>query len=103
MDNVNTIDNIFQRKKFIESHPQLKFFNVDIPIREFLQNHYFRINTLDTFRQFPLRVQFIDIEIAIEDVFPDPTKAEFPINLITIYDSFHEKYFTWALGAVELD
>ena len=45
-----------------------------------------------------MRVHYIDIEIAIEDEFPETDKVDYPINLITVYDSDYNKYFTWALG-----
>jgi len=45
-----------------------------------------------------IRVGIIDIEIAVEDRFPEPEQAAYPINLIVIYDSIEEKFFCWGLG-----
>ena len=40
------------------------------------------------------RVWFYDIEVLQADGFPDPSRAEQPIILITIYDTYEEKYIT---------
>ena len=37
----------------------------------------------------------IDIETIADVGFPDPGKAEWPINVLTIYDTFTEKYWVW--------
>lgn len=88
--------NVIERKKFIEKHPYLKYYHCLNPSREFLFNTFKDYENND-FDNFPLKVHFIDIEIRIEDEFPDPYEVKYPINLITIYDNSIEKYFTWAL------
>ena len=57
----------------------------------------------DDFNKQSLRVQFIDIETEISDVFEKPADARNRINMITIYDSVYEKYFTWSLEHAEID
>ena len=49
------------------------------------------------FNNQKLRYHFFDIEIAIENEFPEPKDAKYPINLITVYDNFTEKFYSWAL------
>lgn len=47
-----------------------------------------------------IRTGIFDIEVAIEEDggFPNPDKAQFPINLITLYDNIENTYFCWGLG-----
>lgn len=89
--------NSFSRKKFISQHPDYKYYQSLPPNREFLFANFINDNESADFAKFPLRVHFFDIEIKVEDEFPDPYKADYPINLITIYDTLLDKYFTWAL------
>ena len=70
--------------------------------------HEFLVNTFgkyaigkdkdENFNQQPLRVHFIDIEVAIENEFPEPEFAKYPINLITVYDTNDKKFHSWALS-----
>lgn len=39
----------------------------------------------------------LDIEISVEDVFPDPEKANFPINAITLKNSKNKQIYTFGL------
>lgn len=52
----------------------------------------------DSFNQQFLRVHYIDIEVAIENEFPEPEFAKYPINLITVYDTKDSKFHSWALS-----
>lgn len=42
-----------------------------------------------------IRGAMIDIETIADVGFPDPGKAEWPINVLTIYDTITEKYWIW--------
>lgn len=42
-----------------------------------------------------IRGFMLDIECVADVGFPDPGKAEWPINVLTIYDTFTQKYFVW--------
>lgn len=50
------------------------------------------------FNRQPVRIHFIDIEVAVENEFPEPAEAKFPINLITVYDTALKKFVSWALS-----
>lgn len=89
--------NIYQRKKFIDDHPNFQYYNVQRPEQEFLSNMFIHEYTKLDFNQFPLRIHYIDIEIQIQDEFPNADEAKYPINVITIYDSYLKKYMTWIL------
>lgn len=94
---VNTIN----RKKFIVQHPDLKYFEVEPPAREFLKTQFSKNCMNPDFSKFKLRKHYLDLEISVGQIFPDPEKAAFPINLITVYDTVLEKYFSFGLGEFE--
>lgn len=73
------------------------------PEQEFLQEMFYDKCLDDNFNQQPLRMQFIDIETEISDVFEKPVDARNRINMITVYDNVIEKYFTWSLQHAEID
>ena len=50
-----------------------------------------------------IRVFNIDIECPSEKGFPDPDKAEWEINALTIYDNITDKYYVWGLGEFSAD
>ena len=57
----------------------------------------------DDFNKQPLRIQSIDIETEISDQFMPPSQAENRINMITIYDNFTDKFYTWSLEHAEIN
>lgn len=70
----------------------------NVPIeQQFLIDEYSGLNEQENFSQFPLRIGFLDIETFSPNGFPVPSKAEDPINVITIYDSLIKKFITWGL------
>jgi DNA polymerase elongation subunit (family B) len=86
--------NLWDRKKWIESHPSDKIYDCLKPEREFLVERFFQENESDEFNQYPLKVYFYDIEIAVPigASFPEPALAEYPINVMTFFDSIEEHY-----------
>ena len=94
----------FERKKRLEEIGNSLFIVECLkPEQEFLQAMFYDVSLNDDFNKQPLRVQFIDIETEISDVFEKPADARNRINMITIYDSTYEKYFTWSLEHAEID
>lgn len=89
--------NSYDRRRWTDNYKDMKFFEMLPPVREFLLDHYEGQQEEDSFRQFPLRVQYFDIEIAVTDSFPNPSEAKFPINAISVYDSTLQKFFVWTL------
>lgn len=73
------------------------------PEQEFLQEMFYKDCLDDTFNTQPMRMQFIDIETEVSDVFMKPSEAGNRINMITIYDSFTKKFYTWSLEHTEID
>lgn len=95
--------NTKQRKNWIENNPNAKIYECLPPVTEFLQNCFHGKNTSSNFRKYPLRICYLDIEIAVQDSFPFPDLAQFPINLITFYDTLTKKLYTYALGYARID
>lgn len=87
--------NEYERKKYVEQTPITRIFHNLKPNQQFLLNTYKdEINKPD-FGSQPLKIFYIDIETYATDHFSTPEDANDPINLITIYDSLSEKYYTW--------
>jgi DNA polymerase elongation subunit (family B) len=94
-----------ERSKFVEAHRELKIFECKDPRVEFLSQRFIDSYDKEDFAKFPLRVHYIDIEIAVgsdgDTSFPEPREAKQPINLITIYDSIDKKFRSWACGDIK--
>lgn len=89
-------NSIIGRNKWIKEHRGHNLIFESIPpVREFLLDRFGGQQEDADFMKYKLRVHFFDIEIAVEDEFPEPKKAEYPINVMTIYDTKLCKYFTW--------
>lgn len=73
------------------------------PEQEFLQEAFYKVALEPDFNKQDLRVQFIDIETEISEVFEKPVDARNRINMITVYDSETKKYYTWSLEHAEID
>ena len=43
-----------------------------------------------------LRIVYLDIEVYAPDQFPDPTKSEYPIDALTMYDSITKKFYVFS-------
>lgn len=86
--------------KIISCYPPEQEFLIQLfTNRVFIKNKETKSCELNkNFNTQPARVHYIDIEVAIENEFPEPELAKYPINLITIYDSKEERYISWALS-----
>lgn len=92
-----TFKSVIDRSRWIKENPSTKIYESLMPEREFLIREFEGQQETEDFAKYKLRVHMQDIEIGIEDIFPSPDLAEYPINVNTVYDSHHEKYFTWVL------
>ena len=87
---------IIGRNKWIkENRGQREIYESIPPIREFLIKRFAGQQEDFDFTKHAFRIHFLDIEIAVEDEFPAPRAADYPINVITIFDTYKKKYFTW--------
>lgn len=87
-----------ERFQWLEENSDKKIFESDDPEMEFLNSSFGDVYDSEEFSKFDLRIHYIDIEVAVEDEFPEPKDSKYPINLITIWDSDDRKYHSWALG-----
>ena len=74
------------------------------PQNEFLHQYFDEYALDESFNTYPLRIQYYDIETEIsDDGFEGASTARQRINMITIYDTKTEKYYTWSLQPVTPD
>ena len=73
------------------------------PEQEFLQEMFYKDCLDESFNTQPMRMQCIDLETEVSDVFVKPNDATNRINMITIYDSLTEKFYTWSLQKTSID
>ena len=89
-------ESIIGRNKWIKEHQgQVEIFDSLPAPREFLIERFAGEQENIEFAKHALRVHFLDIEIAVEDEFPNPREADYPINVMTVYDTKYNKNFTW--------
>jgi DNA polymerase elongation subunit (family B) len=90
--------NNFERYNWMKGDRRKRYFECLPPTKEFLFNMYKGQQENPEFTKYDLRVFYTDIEIAVEDEFPDSDEAKYPINVITIFDSLKRKYHIWHLN-----
>ena len=74
------------------------------PQNEFLHQYFDDYALDESFNTYPLRIQYYDIETEIsDDGFEEASTARQRINMITIYDTKSEKFYTWSLQPVTPD
>jgi len=89
-----TFENNFKKKQFLETNPIKRVFGNLPPEQQFLLDSY-KDGIHD---EYPLKTIYLDIETyATDRKFSSPEEATDPINLITIYDSLSQKFYTWGL------
>ena len=72
------------------------------PEQEFLQQMFSDDVFEGGFNEFPIRTFFLDIETEISESFEYPSTARNRINMLTVYDTKTEKYYTWSLNHAEI-
>lgn len=90
----------FDRSKYLKESGNTRVFeNLNI-YQQFLVDMFHKEYEKTEFSKHPLKVCFLDIEVySKENGFPHADEANFPINVITIYDSLEQKFFTWGMKA----
>jgi DNA polymerase elongation subunit (family B) len=83
------------RDTYVKSTPIKRLFhNIEIK-QQFLLDRFKNDVSDPNFSSNPLRIFYIDIETYATDHFSTPEDANDPINLITIYDSLEDMFYTW--------
>lgn len=92
----------WERDNYVKNATGFKVVECLKPEQEFL-HFMFDEDVLDPdFNKQKLRIQSIDIETEISDQFMPPSRAENRINMITIYDNFTDKFYTWSLSHADI-
>jgi DNA polymerase elongation subunit (family B) len=97
----------YSKRNMHQPGQNMFFYNHDININ-IIKNNEWRSNHPDE-KIYPLRIAYIDIElytnhdsiVNIGNIEECVTK--FPINLITVYDSYKDIYHTWVLNLNNID
>lgn len=90
----------YDRSKYVkELDSSVRLFeNLNI-YQQFLVDMFYLEYEKNEFKQHPLKVFYLDIEVYSKDEgFPHPDKAPAPVNVITLYDSIDQKFYTWGTG-----
>ena len=90
-----------QRNSFIRECGTNRVFENIRPEQQYLIDTFWKDNEDTEFSQHPLRIPYIDIEVYCPSAFPTPDVASEPINVITIYDSLDETFYTWGTKRLE--
>jgi len=85
----------FERRRYVK-HSGIRriFYNLK-PEMQYLLDRFGGMNTEKAI-DYDFRMYILDIEVYAES-FPNPDEAKYPINLITIYDSLDDFYYTLGL------
>jgi len=89
------------RNQFIKECGTKRVFENLRPEQQFLIDLYHDKNEDLEFSRHPLRIMYVDIEVYCPDHFPTPEQASQPINVITVYDTITEKFYTWGTKRLE--
>ena len=85
----------FDRYKYVNENLGSRIFENLPPAQQFLVDRFHGQNESPEFTKNPLKVYFFDIETFSPDAFPVPEKASDPVNVITVYNSLDERFYTW--------
>ena len=88
-------NNTFERKQWIDQHKNIPLFETLSPQRQYLLDTYCGKERDAEFSKFNFRVFYLDIEVEIEDTFPEPENADYPINIISLCDSLTKIMHVW--------
>lgn len=88
--------NSFERSEWIKSSKNIPLFEKFTPEKQYLLDKYCGLERSSEFVKNKLKVFFFDIEVEVNGSFPQPEYADFPINVISIFDSLSNDMYVWA-------
>lgn len=94
--------NVYERKKYIDNANGLHIVECLKPESEFLQQQFGHISLSPDFNRQKLRIHYLDIETEMSGAFMKPSEAGNRINMITIFDTETDKFYTWSLSHAEI-
>ena len=95
--------NKYERDNYVKSANGLNIVECYKPEQEFLHKLFDEDSFDGSFNKQPLRIHYLDIETEMSERFEKPVDARNRINMITVYDSTTEKFYTWSLEHAKLD
>lgn len=84
-----------ERRRYVKNSGIRRIFHNLKPEMQYLLDRFGGMNTEKAI-DYDFRMFILDIEV-YADAFPNPDEARYPINLITIYDSLDDFYYTLGL------
>ena len=104
-NNVETkwFKNKYDRDQYVKKAEGLHIVECYSPEQEFLHKMFDKDSFDETFNKQKLRIHYLDIETEMSATFEKPATARNRINMLTIYDSKTEKFYTWSLEHAEID
>lgn len=90
--------NQFERNKFVTDTPINRLFHNINAEQQFLLETFRDDFNSEDFSKNKLKIFYLDIETYGKNGFSTPEEASDPINLITVYDSLSQNYYTWGLN-----
>lgn len=85
----------FDRSEWIKTSKNIPLYEKLNPERQYLLDEFCGQERSHEFMQFPFRTFFFDIEVEIDGCFPEPAFADYPINVISIYDTLSKTIYVW--------
>ena len=87
----------YDRFKYLKETSIKRVFDNFPVTQQYLVDTFWKVNETPEFAQHPIKVMFLDIEVYAPDDFPHADKAKEPVNVITVFDSLSNKFFTWGV------
>lgn len=91
----HSFKNQYERSKYIKNLSTSRVFENINCDQQFLIDQFWKEHEKPEFTQHKLRIFYLDIETYSPGEFPVPEIAKDEINVITIYDTLSEKFYTW--------
>lgn len=88
-------NNTWERSQWIDGNKNVPLFEKLSPQKQYLLDKYCGMEREASFSQFPFRIFYMDIEVEIENTFPNPTNADYPVNVISLCDSLTKIMHVW--------
>ena len=88
-------DNTMERAEWIKNSLNTPLFEKLSPEKQYLLDTFAGQERDHEFIKYKLRTYFIDLEVEIDGCFPEPEFADYPLNVISIYDSLTDVMHIW--------
>jgi len=96
-------DSMREAREFIQQYEgtsNFKIYGNTNYIAQFVQKHY---PGKIEFNRDKVNVTTIDIEVASDEGFPEPSRADHPVITITVKNNINNVYYVWGLGDFDVE